>query len=129
MTAGVYCIRNRETGAAYIGSSKTLYERLRTHTSALNAGRHRNDALQSDWSQVGRAGFSFTVLEVTDGDDVALIAAEERWISAEGENFRDIYNVRTAKVGRHSGARESRPPCQCGCKARMAALGVRARTV
>jgi len=51
--AGIYAIRNVDSGRQYIGSSNDLRERLQSHFRDLTLGRHANHALQSDFSRLG----------------------------------------------------------------------------
>jgi hypothetical protein len=77
---GVYAITHIPTGRRYIGSSTNPKARWRGHRAALRQGRHRNAALQADWSADGEEAFTFTILEEAD-DMSALRAIEERWFS------------------------------------------------
>lgn len=61
--SGIYCIMNVLNGKRYIGSSKNLYNRLRTHLSLLKSNRSHNKHLQSSWNKNGENNFIFTVLE------------------------------------------------------------------
>lgn len=60
--AGVYSIRNIESGRQYVGSSVNLQDRIRSHLRDLSLGCHANHALQSDFSQVGADHFEAKVL-------------------------------------------------------------------
>jgi group I intron endonuclease len=47
---GVYRIKNMRNGKFYIGSSKNLKGRWKTHKRQLNKGRHHCDTLQDAWN-------------------------------------------------------------------------------
>lgn len=66
--SGIYCILNVENGKRYIGSSKNLYDRLRTHLSLLRSNKSHNKHLQSSWNKHGENKFMFFVLEFCDED-------------------------------------------------------------
>lgn len=101
MTAGVYAIVNTNTGKAYVGSSKNINVRWGGRRGELNRGVSRNKPLQTDWTATKGAGFELRVLEVTEPDDAALMAAEDRWIGTFGAAASGVYNQRGANVGRH----------------------------
>lgn len=80
MTAGVYRIRNRVTGAAYVGSSVDIVRRVKAHVGRLRIGTHESLRLQSDWTDQGSGAFSFGLLEEVPSDEQALAEAEGRWL-------------------------------------------------
>ena len=61
--SGIYSIMNIINGKRYIGSSRNLYDRLRTHLSLLKNNRSHNNHLQSSWNKHGEDSFLFMVLE------------------------------------------------------------------
>ena len=60
---GIYEILNTVNGKRYIGQSVDIYDRWRTHKSALNKGKHTNSHLQASWSLYGEKSFKFSILE------------------------------------------------------------------
>lgn len=104
MTAGVYRIRNRITGAVYIGSAFDLRRRIKAQVAGLNAGRHENSRLRNAWAALGQAGFAFSILETTEDDDDVLVEAEARWMRAMQAAGIALYNVRSAEIGRRYGS-------------------------
>lgn len=66
--SGIYCIMNVENGKRYIGSSKNLYNRLRSHLSLLLNNRSHNKHLQASWNKYGEDKFIFSILEFCDED-------------------------------------------------------------
>ena len=63
MAIGVYQIKNKENGLIYIGSSKNIKRRWKTHTDGLKKGNHDNMFLQKDWNKYGEDAFEFSILE------------------------------------------------------------------
>jgi len=59
---GVYAIRNVKNGRAYIGSSGSIKERLRTHFAELISGSHHNRVLQADFLRGGPGQFEAEVI-------------------------------------------------------------------
>ena len=86
-TAGVYVVRNRETGRVLLGSSLNLHGPLNRHRAELRFGSHRCRSLQDDWNRLGAEGFEFTVLETVDEAldrperDAALRALEQDYLA------------------------------------------------
>jgi hypothetical protein len=60
--AGVYAIRNRITGRAYVSGDLDVELVLGYDRAALNTKQHRNSALQADWDWYGEKNFSFEVV-------------------------------------------------------------------
>ena len=99
-TSGVYAIRHRATGRAYIGSTVDLGRRWRLHISQLNRQKG-NKELQVDWNTFGPTAFDFQLLEEVVGqvEDDALLELERSWWSKEA----DPYNGEPKGRGRQSG--------------------------
>jgi len=85
--AGIYGIRNRETGRLLLGSSLNLHGPLNRHRAELDFGSHRCRALQDDWNALGPEGFTFEVLDTVDVKleglerDAALREMEQEWVA------------------------------------------------
>jgi group I intron endonuclease len=47
---GIYRILNKRNGKYYIGSSKNIKRRFKTHLNELNKGKHKNTKLQLAWN-------------------------------------------------------------------------------
>lgn len=62
MTAGVYIIRNKTDGKAYVGSATQVQKRLMRHRSDLLRSKHPNQYLQRAFDKHGEDAFSFEVL-------------------------------------------------------------------
>jgi hypothetical protein len=67
---GVFQIRNTVNEKIFIDSSVNLDAIWNRHRSELNAGGHRNEALQAEWNQFGADQFSYEILsEIRQDDD------------------------------------------------------------
>lgn len=62
----IYKITNEKTGKAYIGSTKDLKHRMKSHISKLENIKHSNKELQKDWNIYELKNFSFEVLEIVE---------------------------------------------------------------
>lgn len=60
---GVYKITNIKINKIYIGSSKNILQRWKSHIKELNLNKHKNFYLQQDWNIYGKNSFVFEVLE------------------------------------------------------------------
>src|SRR5215204_1623671 len=69
-TSGIYQIKCTSNGKFYIGSAVDVLNRCEHHRSSLRRGDHRNAHLQAAWIKYGEDHFEFTVLELTDRDDL-----------------------------------------------------------
>jgi excinuclease UvrABC nuclease subunit len=63
MSSGVYRIVNKVNGNEYVGQSKKIEERWKTHQSCLTHDRHSNQHLQNAWNLYGAGAFRFEKLE------------------------------------------------------------------
>lgn len=97
--AGVYGVRNRETGRLLLGSSVNLHGPLNRHRSELRNGSHRCAALQADWDRLGEEAFTFEVLDrVPDAlegleRDAALRQLEQKWLATCPPGGEASYNT------------------------------------
>ena len=92
--SGIYAIKNKVNGKAYVGSAVDLKRRRIDHTKRLKAGHHENNKLQRAWLKYGEEAFDFTVIEALE-DLSKLIEREQAWIDkmkAAGRNSG--YNIR-----------------------------------
>ena len=84
--AGIYAVRNKQTGRLLLGSSLNLHGPLNRHLTELRIGSHRCRALQEDWKRLGEDAFVFEVLDHVDEAltgperEAALRELEQRWI-------------------------------------------------
>lgn len=76
---GVYCIRNKENGLAYVGSSvKAIRQRWWQHRNDWSKGKG-NRHIRADWIAFGEDSFEFKVLENV-LDLTMVIEREQYWI-------------------------------------------------
>lgn len=59
---GLYALINRQTERVYIGESVNILQRLRSHRSMLEQGRHFCRSLQTDFDSYGIESFEFSIL-------------------------------------------------------------------
>ena len=59
----VYAIEHRDSGKAYVGSTKQYETRKYEHIKNLLAGTHHSPMLQNAWDKYGEKMFEFKVLE------------------------------------------------------------------
>lgn len=78
--AGIYEIKNINTGKVYIGQSKDIMIRWRDHITRLKKQKHENQYLQNAWNKYGAEAFTFSILEVCDPDFDILNKLEIKWI-------------------------------------------------
>lgn len=62
--SGVYQIVNLVDGKSYIGSSVSIYERIKRHRNSLRNGNHDNPKLQNAWNKYGEDSFEFRILHL-----------------------------------------------------------------
>jgi hypothetical protein len=60
---GVFQIRNIVNNKILIGSNLQLDNEWNSHKFQLNAGMHRNEALQKEWKEFGPENFVYEILE------------------------------------------------------------------
>lgn len=77
--SGIYQIKNKTTNKIYIGSSKNIYKRWKTHISRLKYNKHCNSHLQSAWNKYGQNDFEFSIIE-TVNDLSELKELEQQYI-------------------------------------------------
>lgn len=74
---GVYSIRNVLDDKYYIGSSKDIERRIKTHKQHLEKGCHNCRSLQKDYDKHGLDNFEFNVVESDIQED--LLTAYEKY--------------------------------------------------
>lgn len=98
--AGVYQVKNQQSGKILLGSSTNLHGPLNQHRFLLSIGRHDHAALQADWNRLGPDAFTFEILEaVKPSDDPRfnlddeLILLEQIWLEKLGPPGERGYNL------------------------------------
>jgi group I intron endonuclease len=83
---GIYRIKNMRTGKFYIGSSKNLKGRKRTHFNELKKGVHSSQHLQRSWNkEIDKSVFEFHVFIYCKSDD--LIDVEQKCIDLMNPSY------------------------------------------
>lgn len=91
-SSGVYCIKNTETGACYVGSSVNVHRRIYEHKRQLEKGEHHSIYLQRSWDAYGRDSFTSSLLELV--EDLSVILKREQFYI---DTLNSSYNMlRTA---------------------------------
>jgi len=91
---GIYKILNSINKKCYIGSSKDIKKRWKSHLSDLKHGTHPNSKLQNSWEKYSQDVFEFSIIEVVE-DVKYLINREQFWMDfhkciEEGYNITPI---------------------------------------
>lgn len=94
---GIYKIEDVVNGSCYVGGTKNLQSRRRQHFSDLKLGKSTSTKMQFDYDMLGRACFSFSVLEFVD-DENELVEKEQKWLDI----LKPIYNTNEI-AGRYIG--------------------------
>ena len=85
--AGIYKIKNLQTGKVYVGSANNLDRRIKKHLWELCHKRHRNEHLQNAFHQTGIEYFFFIILEECTVSE--LIEREQFWIDYYDSSKRE----------------------------------------
>ena len=66
---GVISIRCKETGEAFLGSSKDTKADFNSNRAKLSSGNHPNKRLTALWKQFGEDAFEWSVIKTLDYED------------------------------------------------------------
>jgi group I intron endonuclease len=104
--SGIYKIVNNINGKVYVGSSKNLQARKRSHYCYLRGGKHPNKHLQSAWEHYGEENFSF---EIVCYCEEGQLATEERRVILECESTerKNGYNISDNTTSAMTGLKHS----------------------
>ena len=84
MVSGIYKIVHKESGKFYLGSSKNIKGRMRTHVKQLEGNRHHCQHLQAAWNKYGCKSFKPEIVEEIHTDD--LLAVEQEYLDNKVRN-------------------------------------------
>jgi group I intron endonuclease len=84
---GVYEIVNTVNGKRYVGSAKSLRQRLGDHLKNLRKNKHHNRHLQFAWNKYGEGSFEFKVILYC--DKANLLFYEQRAL----DFYNTLYNL------------------------------------
>lgn len=70
---GIYCIKNVYNNKIYIGSSKSLYSRIKAHYNKLKTNKHYNKHLQNSWNKHGEDNFKCFLLAVCKQEELIML--------------------------------------------------------
>lgn len=99
MKSGVYKITCLKNNKLYIGSSKNILNRWKTHKFFLKNNKHINKFLQNAWNKYGEVNFLFEILEVC--EESFLLLKEQYWM--------DLTNCYNRKIGFNACVKADRP--------------------
>lgn len=85
---GIYKITSLSNGKIYIGQSKNLSERYKSHLYNLRNNKHGNSHLQSAYNKYGEMNFEYSIIEECLLED--LNEREIYWIGST--RFNDLFN-------------------------------------
>lgn len=97
MNIGIYMIKNKINGKAYIGQAKNLKLRINNHKNRLRrSDKHCNKHLLEAWKCYGEDNFQFSIIEEYDSYDINLLNERETyWTKYYKSDNREFgYNVR-----------------------------------
>ncbi len=86
-TSCIYKITNIVNNKYYIGSTNSLYFRIKKHINLLIAGKHSNKFLQRSWDKYGEFNFNLEILELCEKNK--LRSREQYYL----DNYIGEYNL------------------------------------
>lgn len=96
---GIYKITCLSNNKLYIGSSKNIEKRFKTHINQLNKNKHINEHLQSAWNLYGQNNFLFEIIEICEISN--LLIREQYWL--------DLIKSYDRKIGFNACVKSDRP--------------------
>ncbi len=88
-TSGIYIITNIINEKKYIGSSKNIEQRKRSHFYKLRHDKHENDYLQKSFNKYGEENFQFDI----------IYQCKEEMLATKEKEYMKIHNVLDKKIG------------------------------
>jgi group I intron endonuclease len=95
MTCGIYKIVNTVTNKVYVGSSKEVEKRIKSHFSMLKKKKHHSVPLQNSYNKHGVDCFTHEVIEECAVD--TLFLREQYWIDSL-DSYHSGYNASESSV-------------------------------
>lgn len=89
--SGIYVIVNIINQHKYIGQSKHIKERWRSHLNSLEKNKHPNAYLQNAWNMYKKDSFVFEVLELCGFGE--LNEKEQYWIERLHPEYNIVKNI------------------------------------
>ncbi len=85
MTIGIYLITHKVTGDRYVGLSKNIEQRWKSHLRELEKGEHTSKAMQALANEHSLDSFTFEILEECEPEPSRRITAtlgdaERKWM-------------------------------------------------
>ncbi|YP_010509711.1 homing endonuclease [uncultured phage cr105_1] len=84
-SSGVYMIKNVLNNKRYIGSSRNIKQRLRTHLSTLIKNRHHNKHLLNSYNKYGQSSFKMCILELCEDIQDTILFLEQKYLDLKPE--------------------------------------------
>lgn len=112
--SGIYVIRNLINNKVYIGKSKNIYIRMKTHVTKLNTkSQDENRHLINAWHKYGKDKFDYYVIEYCEFNESLLKERELYWITIFDSLNRDKgYNLRMDTSTNCEVLEETREKCR-----------------
>lgn len=98
-SSGIYCIRHKASGKAYVGSSVDMRARVNRHFNMLRRGTHFNPLLQASFAKHGTDAFEAFVLRVVE-ERAGLHAAEQEFLDSGSFAFNVATDAAVSQRGR-----------------------------
>jgi hypothetical protein len=92
---GIFAVRCKATGDAWVGASKHLDTQVNRIWFELRGGRHRNKGMQDAWNAHGEEAFAYEVLETLKDDVASLLLRDllkerrKHWVQTLGAHQAD----------------------------------------
>jgi group I intron endonuclease len=97
MKIGVYKIKNLKNGKFYIGSSRDMDLRFKSHIYRLKANSHHCKHLQASFNKHGVDAFDFEIVEIADSIEDAMLHEEKLLNEFHGTQM--CYNSSPLAIG------------------------------
>ena len=96
IVSGVYRITNKDTGLSYLGSSKNIRQRLKSHIMKLRMGTHSCAQFQKGFDASEESRFELTIVEYCDTD---ILLERELYYLTDMSKLGLLYNTRMCASG------------------------------